>query len=50
MVDQEIYDLIREIEMNELVLREFQHEFVWNREHTRGLIDSLYREFPSKRQ
>lgn len=47
MADQAIYDLLREIELNELVLPEFQREFVWNREQVRALMESLFKDFPT---
>lgn len=31
MADQDVYDLLKEIELNELVLPEFQREFIWTR-------------------
>lgn len=47
MGEEEIVFLLKEIELNELVLPEFQREFVWSREQARELVKSLYRDFPT---
>lgn len=43
----EVQELLREIFENELVLPEFQREYVWNRDQARGLIESLFKDFPT---
>lgn len=45
--EEQIDFLLRYIEKNTLVLPEFQREFVWNRDQSRQLVKSLYREFPT---
>ena len=42
----EIQSLIDKIESNEIVLPEFQREFVWQKKQAKGLLNSLYQEFP----
>lgn len=41
-----ISELLDSIEARDLVLPEFQREYVWNRDQAKQLVDSLRREFP----
>jgi hypothetical protein len=39
--------LLDEIDCGTVVLLEFRHGYVWNREQVRGLMRSLYRGYPA---
>lgn len=41
-----ISDLMTMIRNQDLVLPEFQREYVWSRDQAKKLIDSLLKEFP----
>lgn len=41
-----IETLLDEIDLGRLALPEFQRGYVWNREQVRGLMQSLYRDYP----
>jgi uncharacterized protein with ParB-like and HNH nuclease domain len=45
-----IEELISSIEREEIVVPEFQREFVWNRSRARELIYSLLNEYPIPRR
>lgn len=42
----DIGSLVDKVESNEIVLPEFQREFVWKKDQAKSLINSLYNEFP----
>lgn len=42
----EIGSLIDKVESNEIVLPEFQREYVWRRDQAKELLKSLYKEYP----
>lgn len=42
-----ISDLISDIRNQDLVLPEFQREYVWNREQAKQLLVSLFRGYPT---
>jgi len=41
-----IEKILDEVESNEIVLPEFQREFVWRKNQTKNLIESLYKGYP----
>lgn len=42
-----VSDLIRDIQLGEFTLPEFQRGYVWNRQQVRGYLNSLYRNYPT---
>jgi len=42
-----IQELLNQIRHSEILLPEFQREYVWSRDQVRGLIQSLYRKHPT---
>jgi len=42
----EISSLLDKVESNEIVLPEFQREYVWKKSQAKSLINSLYQGFP----
>jgi len=42
----EIGKLVDKVESNEIVLPEFQREYVWSKDQAKELMKSLYREYP----
>jgi uncharacterized protein with ParB-like and HNH nuclease domain len=46
-MSNQIYALLDKIELNELVVPEFQREYRWRLAQSQSLIHSLYKEFPT---
>ncbi|MGI8782169.1 MAG: GmrSD restriction endonuclease domain-containing protein, partial [Acidobacteriota bacterium] len=47
MAEARVSDLIRDIQLGEFTLPEFQRGYVWNRQQVRGYLNSLYRNYPT---
>jgi len=47
MGEARVSDLIRDIQLGEFTLPEFQRGYVWNRQQVRGYLNSLYRNYPT---
>ena len=46
-MSEKIYSLLDEIELNQLVVPEFQREFVWRLDQSQELMRSFFNEFPT---
>lgn len=46
MSDMQIEKLVNKVESNEVVLPEFQREYVWDKDQAKELMKSLYKEYP----